>query len=308
MKSQPLKSQPLKSPTEIDPLPGLLARHAAATPQASWLFARATAGDHGWRWQSWSQVADRVARAAATLEDELGERSGARVGFQDRLDPDAVAARLAILAAGALPVGDEESTENLDAWLGPAPAAGISTDAETPVIELPAVLSRLSRSRPVELPLPSAAGQVAPPPWSAVLASDRPASPKWHVWRFFTERWRGRHRPLVVASALLSPAARRALLAQVLADGAAWALEPDPDAFVPAVLWTRPTVVVGPGAELGLLALAFGRGAARRARRLRAVLVSDGASAEIVEEGAWREIGVTVLRPEGVREPGSSPG
>lgn len=55
--------------------------------------------------------------------------------------------------------------------------------------------------------------------------------------------------------------------------------------------------MAAPGAELGLLALAYERGAARRSRRLRAVLIGDEAPEEVVEAAAWQELGVMALRP-----------
>ncbi|MCP4662123.1 MAG: hypothetical protein GY856_42515, partial [bacterium] len=84
--------------------------------------------------------------------------------------------------------------------------------------------------------------------------------------------------------------------AWVLRSGAAWVLEPDPEWFVPAALWTRPTLALAPAAELGLLALAMASGKRRRRwSRLQAVVVTDEATEVGIEDG-WARVDVPVIR------------
>jgi hypothetical protein len=72
-------------------------------------------------------------------------------------------------------------------------------------------------------------------------------------------------------------------------------LEDDPDAFVPALLRNRPTLIVAPGVDAGLAALALGEKRHRRWHRLRAVGVTDDAPAEIVHQAEWEALGVRVV-------------
>ena len=78
--------------------------------------------------------------------------------------------------------------------------------------------------------------------------------------------------------------------------GAAWVLEPDPEAFAAAALWARPTLVVAPGGELESLASALCGRKHRRHRRIAAVVaVGEAAGGE-----GWAALGVPVVawRPD----------
>ncbi len=241
-------------------LPAALAARAEAFPEDPWLFQRRgellVAG--GWSWRSWAQVADQAARGTRDV------RPGQEVAFVDRLESDSVAAFLAIEAAGGIAVA--------------------SAEADDPFV-VPPVRSRLER-------------------WTADLESLAGAPRRddhQELWRAALH-WRSLlppkdgSRPIVLASARIEPRFRRVLLAWTLATGAAWVLEDDPEAFVPAALWTRPTHVVAPGDEAGLLALAFSQRRHRRWRRLRSVGLTDDAPAEIFGAEPWQALGVAAER------------
>ncbi len=240
-------------------LAAALAARAAAFPEDPWLFHRR--GDlplaGGWHWRSWAQVADQVARGMAALGDV---RPGQKVAFADRLEPDSVAAALAIEAAGGRAVPSAEEDDPFDS---------------------PPVRSRLDR-------------------WTADLESlAGRREDHQELWQA-ARRWHSAlpqdgSRPIVLASARVEPACRR-VLAWALATGAAWVLEDDPEAFVPAALWTRPTHVIAPGDEAGLLALALAQKRHRRWHRLRAVGLTDDAPAEIFAAGEWPNLAVATAR------------
>ncbi len=256
-------------------LPAALAERAAELPEEPWLFYREGID---WRWHSWSQVAHRVARGAASLRQSgrLRKRGG-RISYADRLHPDGVAAALAIQAAGGIAVPDGED------------------------LDLPPVASRLGRWQPE---LESLRGTIgaddaafgswhgAPPRthrelWSAAAA--------WSALLGAVEEKPGR-RAIVLASGGVGGTTREILLAWTLATGAAWVLEDDADRFVPAALRTRPTWVAAPGSEAGLLALSLRERRHRRWHRLRAVGITDDAPAEIYLAEEWDVLGVPVVR------------
>lgn len=256
-------------------LPSALADHAAATPEEPWLFARA---DDDWRWRSWNQVADQVARGAAEL---CRLEPAVRVAGADLLHPEAVALALAVQAAG-----------------GVAVPAG----AGDPAIVLPPVRSRLSRWTP-EL---DALRHTNP---DALAFPGRTHRDLWEAASAWSARFPPpRGRPIVLASPEIGRVHRQVLLAWTLATGAAWVLEDDPIAFLPAVLRNRPTRVVAPGADLALLATALRERRHRRWHRLEAVGVTDDASAELYLADAWDALGVPVASLAETMTQGADPG
>ena len=90
-----------------------LAARAASDPEDPWLFYRR---GWDWRWRSWGQVADQVARGAEALaatEDA--------VAWSPKQDPDAVALSLVAQAAGShpqtlSPSGLPECRSRLESW------------------------------------------------------------------------------------------------------------------------------------------------------------------------------------------------
>lgn len=261
---------PKGAPTTLKTLPAMLAAQASGTPEEPWLFYR-----RGWDWQwlSWSQVAHQVAQGAGELRRSgTLEREGGRIAFAPRFEPGAIGSALAILAAGgvAVPSGNEESV-----LVAPAPSR---LDRWTPD------LGALGGGRrDDDLAFPGRTGEDL-----------RRAVDRWHgtLAPFCSESGR---RSIVLASAAVDRATWEVLLAWTLLTGAAWVLEDDPDAFVSALLRNRPTLIVAPGAEAGLAALALGEKRHRRWHRLRAVGLSDGAPAEIVHQDEWEALGVPIV-------------
>jgi hypothetical protein len=92
-------------------LPAALLRHAAADPEAPFLF---WAEGWNWRWWPWRQVAALAARWAEPL---AGLPAAAAVGFAGDAYPHAIAIDLAIQAAGltAVPAGAERGESRREA-------------------------------------------------------------------------------------------------------------------------------------------------------------------------------------------------
>lgn len=272
-------TDPLSPAAEVPvpSLPAVLAARAAASPDEPWLFFR---DRWDWQWRSWSQVADQVARAAAALRRAGTRIAGPRIGFDARLDPDAVAVELAVHAAGliAVPIfGAENAT--WDGWAEVGEDAAPRDDAPAR-IQLPAVRSRLDRWTP-----------------ETVVSSGAADAALWRSAARFAERLPAlQGRPIVLASARVDRAVRRTLRAWILKTAAAWVLEPEPEWFVPAALWTRPTLVLAPAEELGILALTMASGKQRRRwTRLQAVVVTDEATEVGIADG-WARVDVPVVR------------
>jgi len=242
-----------------------LAGRAADTPEEPWLFHP---DGWDWRWRSWCQVADQAARGAAEVLRAPAELR--RVGCPDRLDPDAVAAVLAVVAAGrtAVPGGAGE-------------------------VAFPACRSRLDRWRPEVLAPASSGGAVEVEDGETLTDADLAAG-AGSLAALLPEELGTRPgaRPILCAAPDLPLRARWTLLAWSVLHAAAWALEPDPDSFLGAVLWVRPTVVaVGPGG-VDRLAAALGERRNRRHHRLRAVVV---AGERAPDAGVWQDLGVPLV-------------
>jgi len=192
-------------------LSALLAARAAAAPEEPWLIFRAALD---WGWRSWSQVADQVARIAASLTPEVG----AEVRIARHLDADTIAYLLAVEACGACAV----------------PAAGVAVRAQP-------VRSRLKRWQPVRIAVRDASAAGAPGgtevPAERVNALDRALAAV-------------RQRPIALACGSLADPGIRALLAWTLRAGAVLALEPDAGLAAQATVWIRPHLAVVPRACL----------------------------------------------------------
>lgn len=251
-----------------------LARRAGSAPEDPWLFYRR---GWDWRWRSWGQVADQVARGAATLRRSPAlalpprSRGDVRVAFDGRQDPDAVAAGLAAQAAGATAVPRSVGPRR------PLEVAVLEGGEPAVRLRLPACRSRLERWRPQALGLDAAVAGAPDADEAERLASALPPL--------------GRGRPILCASAALDPRTIQTLQAWTMRMDAAWVLEPDPEAFAAAALWARPTLVVAPGRELESLASALCGRKHRRHRRIAAVV----AVGEAAGRREWEELGVPVV-------------
>lgn len=250
-------------------LPAMLAARAASAPEEPWLFYHL---GWDWHWLSWSQSAHQVAAGARELR-RSGTAGRDLVAFAARFEPDAIASALAILAAGAVAVHDDSETGAVD--VPPAPSR---LDRWTPDLE-----ALGGDRRPDDLVFGARTGtdlRAAVDRWRRTLP---PLSPK------------PGGRPVVLASASVGRATWEVLVAWTLRTGAAWVLEDDPDAFVSALLRNRPTLIVAPGSDAGLAALALEDKSHRRWHRLLAVGLTDDAPAEIVHREAWDDLGARVV-------------
>lgn len=246
--------------TNAKTLPSALREQARARPEEPWLFHRPS---WVWQWRSYVQVADQVARAAEALR-EAGVAE--RVACPPLVEPDAVAEALAVQAAGSV------AAAGPGAAFAVLPPAHRRIDAWTPrTID--------DRSNPAG---PAFAGD------DGRLVSHEDLLRSAESWRLRLPSDERRH--IVATSPRLGPALRHELMAFTLASNAAWALEHDPDAFVAAVEWCRPTVAAVTPAEAEELATALGERRHRRWSRLRLLVVEGGAA-----EDVGRDLGVEVL-------------
>ncbi len=286
-----------------------LAQHARRAPTDPWLFYR---DGWDWAWRSWRRVADQVARGSESLQRFTGDgfasdRAVARIAFDARQDPDAIAAGLAIQANGAVavPLVDSEleatRVTGCDAWA--EVEGGLSPGSIPPSLErivLPAALTQLDRAerRSLEPPRAAVAAAVAVAgsttlPATELMMAARRLDSRLQPWD---------RRPVVCAAPNLDLVASQLIQAWALVSGAAWVLEPHPEAFVPTVLWARPSLIFADADGLSRLASQLKIRKHRRHSRLQvAVLVGDGAvedgavEDDMVENGPWRDAGVRIV-------------
>ena len=215
-----------------------LAAKAASVPEEPWLFYRQ---GWDWRWRSFGQAADQVARGAAALGD-----APSVLGFRSRQDADAVAVVLAIQAAGR------------------------DADLASPPPTIPDCRSHLEEGPPRLL----SPGDASPATLT-LAAGSAPATPAEifrEAGRFDTGLPSVRERWILCATPALTPRGLQVVLAWTLLAGAAWVLEPDSEAFHETVLWARPSIVVATAAELGRLSAALKDRRHRRHSRLRVTI------------------------------------
>ncbi len=273
-----------------------LAARARLTPREPWLFYRE---GWDWRWRSWARVADQVVRS---LLAQPGVDIN-RIGFDARLDPDAIVSGLVAQMAGvtAIPI-DLDS-----AGLAKATAMGCSawlevegshfvprSDRDPERIVLPASLSAVDPTprRPLQLDRRAALGDLelntGLQPVTALMSAARRLDSRLPMAT-------GKDASKQVIFSLaprLETGVAQLLQAWTLVQGAAWVLEPDLEAWVEAVLWARPHIVCAGAPELAELASQLRQRKYRRHRRLTAIVVAAG---EIADVGVWRDQGVRVV-------------
>ncbi len=282
---------PAADPRQAASAPAALGARARISPHDPWLFYR---DGWDWRWRSWSRVADQVARGAEVLRREI-PTPGARIAFVAAQDPDAVSAGLAIRAAGAvaIPVGGTIEDAARHGCAALARVGGASDAAEPiPCIELPAALSPLETTPRRALEdadsAPGGLGFAAGDP-PRVLPPEALLSAARRLDALLPHRSK---RPIACAAPGLDVRAERLVEAWTLVRGAAWVLEPLADAFVATVLWARPTLVFGHGADLEPLAEPLKARKHRRHRRLEAVVVAGSGA---VAPAPWDDLGIGIV-------------
>lgn len=272
-----------------------LAERCRRAPHQPWLFYR---DGLDWVWRSWRRVADQVMRGATALREE-GFDAGDRLAFLERQDPDSIAACLAIESIGAVAVAipengtpDERTLEVGDAWISVRDERPSSVRPEIESSRnavLPPALSALSRSprAPLQLTDDATDAGVLVPTRAAPLPARKLTRAARHLDRRLPASSR---RAILCAAPNLDPAFRQLLRAWTLTHDAAWVLEPLTEAFLPTVLWARPTHVAAGEAELGELTSALGVRRHRRRSRIRTVIAADATSRE-----PWQALGVDVV-------------
>jgi hypothetical protein len=305
-------------------LPSIVLARGAADPEEPALFYPEGLEV---RWRSWSALADQVAGGAAALAGS-GLPAGAAVAFRWRPAPDAVAADLAVQAAGltSAPVAEpaEAAAAGCAAWLLlPGEQAPAGAPAALRLPEAP----RSRRASRAAAPLPAPL-RAEPPAGGVRLADDGagsclPAAEVLARGRDLEARLEragaglaaavaGARRPpreIALASFDLRTTGGRAFLTWALATGAALYLEPDPRALPGSVAWARPTLVAGsprPLVELGRQARQRLERPARLRRRrsgprppfdrLRLLLVLGEGRLPVDDVAFWAGRGVAVLR------------
>lgn len=282
--------------TEPTPLPAtsvaLLADWATRTPYAPWLFYRR---GWDWQWRSWRRVADQVARGAERLRGWASDGAAAgpapHIAFEGRQDPDTVAVGLAIEAIDAVGVPfpgrerefvEQAAQEGCVAWAGVEGAMPAEPVPETlERIALPPALSALERT-----PRQSLHVEHEPAVGSATVSLIADARQLDHRVPLSARR------DIVCAAPSLTPGAMRQLQAWTLVRGAAWVLEPYADAFVPTVLWARPTIACGSAVDLAPLAGELEDRKHRRHSRLATILAVGAAP---IGPTLWADLEVEIV-------------
>lgn len=302
--------------------PGILkalAGRAREMPEEPWLFHRP---GWTWRWRSYGQVADQVARGAEVLDRE--PEVAPSLAFHARQHPDALAIALAILASGRVPVASSETggllPDGVDGWAGVTEPGVREPGVREPGVTEPGVESGpQSYSMPhcrsgleVWTPTPLKLG---PRPTEALASvhKGRMEILPWAELRAITGRLKealdevdleaSGGRAILATGPSLDPFHLHAVLHWCLGSSAAWVLEDHGEAFGATVKWARPTVVVASGEELERLAKEVGERRTRRHLRLRAVVGLGGEAVTLKTRKHWEALEVPLIdlgqrRPE----------
>lgn len=285
-------------------------------PNDPWLFWRP---GWRWRWRSWGEVGDQVARGAEVIRRaaDSAPRGWGRLVFEPRPEPDTVALGLAIRAAGfdppsvvaeAVSMGvDGDPPWDVRVEVGEEDAGEARRDAAgAPILVLPPCRSRFERVTPQR---PALVVE------TAADTTERRASPIEPAWATALLRvLEGRDgvggRGIVAAGPELGSSTFWDLVDATAMTGAGWMLEGDPEIFPAAVAWARPTVLVARGRSLERAVEAL---AGRRLGRLRWVLIppveggeagdaAGGVSADTRQR--IHELGAELLEGQGWGEDG----
>jgi hypothetical protein len=315
--------------SEIQSLPGVLRRQAAADPESPFLF---WPDGWNWRWWSWRETAELVARWSAPL---AGLPAASAVAFAGAAYPEAIALDLAVQTAGLTPVPllSGSGGGGAGGHLGQAAEGAVSA---LRAVARPGCLAWLevaggeARVTRLDPAMDGVAGADAVPGMeSTIPAAAAPGDPGVLVtgdageWRRLSQpellaaaagveramasvsghHADSREREILVAGWPLQEWAGRLLAAWAVAAGAALVLQADPALRLGAVLWARPTVFHGTAGELAALRLRVA--AARRPGRWRRRQVPPlGRLRTLFQCGApaaddtafWQARGVRLLR------------
>ncbi len=243
-----------------------------------------------WHWCSWAELS----AAVRGLVDRLGaQAAGSRIAFADRATPAAVAADLAIQAAGLVAVAETRAGElggcaarldDPDLFRRPPLRGGRTRPA-------PAIAERASGG--VEIVLAGGPKRLEVTELAGVArAAFRPLPPP-------------SDRDVLVFCASFADGTGRLLLTWAQVSGASVVLEPEPEAWLATSTWVRPTLLAGTAPEILRFHAALGASPLRRRwwrrglgapiDRLRAVVVLGAQALPAAEIAFWQGLDVQVL-------------
>ena len=269
-----------------------LAARAREYPEEPWLFHRP-----GWTWKWWSyaQVADQVARAAAGLRADL--EAPEHLAVHAHQHPDSLALALALQASGRVPVMLETRSQDLPPDVsGWADAAEGVPEGPAGRPLLPSCRSRLESWHPQALRSAGAAGTLASMRGRDLVhhSADEVLATAHRLTAFCgsAAAEAAGERAILATGPALSPFDTQAVLTWTLWSAAAWVLEASPEAFAAAVRWARPTVVIASPEELEQLAAEVGERRRWRRSRLGVVVAVGGGEAVAEARRKWQALGV----------------
>ena len=274
--------------TSLPVLAGL-ARRAAAEPYNPWLFFRHSLD---WEWRSWSQVTDQITRGVRNAT----ATESPRIAFENRLDPDDLAAGLAILATGKTAVAVSGSPPPGLPFVKTATdledsAAADSGDA---FLSLPACRDHLDRQRHETIVSAATLGNLEASPESQPIPMAELSAGSSRLAALLPEAPPSRiSRQILCATPELEADRVLALLAWTVHRAAVWALEPASEAFQATLLWTRPTVVVATAKDLDSIAVKLSSRPHRRHHRLQIAITIDEMPKDLQ---MWSDLGVALRR------------
>jgi hypothetical protein len=307
--------------SEMQSLPALLRRRAAADPESPFLF---WPDGWNWRWWSWRETAALAERWSAPL---AGLPPDCGVAFAGDAYPEAIALDLAVLSAGLTPVplgllrgGGAGGHGQVAPAAGPGAGPAREAAERAGCVAWLEVAGGEGEARVTRLDAPPAGSAAVPAGDPAVLVTGDAGD-----WRRLSQAGllaaaaeveravgspSGRHagsreREILVAGWPLQEWAGRLLAAWAVAAGAALVLEADPALRLGAVLWARPTVFHGSAEELAALRLRVEAARPSRRRRpspplgrLRILFQGEPPAAD--DAAFWRERGARLLRLPGL--------
>lgn len=259
-----------------------------------------------WRWRSFEQVADHVARVRSSIESAVsasGPTDG--VAFRGRRGPDSVAISLAIQAAGetAMAVLPGQPLASLASgsalpWVQTEETPRDQPDTAQARFEVPAARSDLEAwtAEPLEAGggwIAATAGNERVSRFSseeiaaAAVALDGTISP------FLREV---EIPPVVLLGPSADPWQAEIFLTWTLSRGFPVVLEPDSDAVAATALWARPHLVLASSSELERLAQLLGQRSHLKNHRLSLLVATDEDAPSPLARLRWESMGVPLCR------------
>lgn len=257
-----------------------------------------------WRWRSFEQVADHVARSRSSIERAVSasERTEG-VAFRGRRCPDSVAISLAIQAAGGAAVAVAPGQRAVSLPAGPdrppwvqiegSPAPELAT---APCCQVPPARSGLETWTAESL----AAGEgwvVVPGPEGGRFSTAEIAAAAVFLENQLASFLRAVEiSPVVLLGPSTDPLQAEILTAWTLLRGAPLVLEADADAVAATALWARPHLVVAASPALESFAQLLGQRSHLKNHRLSFLVATDEDAPSALARLRWESMGVPLCR------------